>query len=86
MDHNKYTVPNLPATHHVLEDLAEILQTEPPTKVTSDDEFIQNASKCHQHFKQLEKDFSNINELNSKLEELNNKLRENMKVHTGYYG
>lgn len=88
MDYNKYSIPNLPLTQQILEDLsnADIVDTTKPVKISaSDDELLQNAYVCYLNFKQVEEDSVKITELNKKLEDLNHKLIENigsMKTHS----
>lgn len=77
----KYTVPNIPSTQGVIEDLFddEILQVKDhPIKVAEGNETLLNAHSCFKNFKQLQEDVMKQDGLNSKLDELNQKLVENI--------
>lgn len=80
MDNTKYTVPNLPVTEHVLEDLSDpaIIRHNQPLNLPAEEQTLQNAYECFVNCKQLEEDLSKHSELNSNLEELNKKLVENI--------
>lgn len=80
MDVNKYSKPTLPTAQHILEDLSDqnVIQLNEPTKLSGDDEVIQNAYTCFKNFKQLEEDLLRQSELSSNLDELNKKLVENI--------
>lgn len=78
---DKYTLPNIPTTQGVLEDLFdnEILQVKDhPIKLAEGNESLINAHCCFKNFKQLQEDVMKQDGLNSKLDELNQKLVENI--------
>lgn len=77
----KYTVPNIPTTEQVLEDIFDVeivQQQDHPIKVTEGNEILLNAHSCYKNFKQLQEDVMKQDGLNSKLDELNHKLVENI--------
>lgn len=79
----KYTVPNIPTTEGVLEDLFddEVLQVKDhPIKEAEGNESLINAHSCFINFKQLQEDVMKQDGLNSKLDELNQKLAENIET------
>lgn len=77
----KYTVPKIPSTQYILEDLSEMdneqINSKPPV-LQDGHEAVQNAHICYQNFRQLQADLLEQDNLNSKLEELNKKLVENI--------
>lgn len=77
----KYTVPNIPTTQQVLEDIFdnEIVQVKDhPIKLVEGNESLHNAYCSYKNFKQLQEDVMKQDGLNSKLDELNQKLVENI--------
>lgn len=80
----KYTVPNIPNTQLILEDLNDmdivsLFQTNiNPPKIQERNEVLQNAHACYENFRQLQGDLIKQDVLNAKLDELNQKLVENI--------
>lgn len=80
MDNTKYTMPNLPITQHILEDLSDptIIRPNQPLNLPAEEEILRNAYESFVNCKQLEEDLTKHTELSSNLEELNKKLVENI--------
>lgn len=80
MDSTKYTVPNLPVTQHILEDLSDpaIIRPNQPLNLPAEEQLLQNAYASFVNCKQLGEDLSKHSELSLNLEELNKKLVENI--------
>lgn len=76
---DKYSVPNLPTSQHILEDLSniDIVHLNYQLKLPLED-ILQNAYTCYRNCKKLEEDLKEQSVINTQLEELNKKLIQSM--------
>lgn len=75
---DKHTMPTLPSTQFVLEDLWDQHTVNQKLKTNTDDETIKTPFSCYHNFNQLKEDLQTQSELSLDLDQLNKKIVDNI--------